>query len=456
MPPSGGPKDETPPKLVSISPADSQTNMRVTTLRLTFDEFVTLNNPTQQIQLSPLIAVPLTVTTKKKSVIVKIPDSLLKANTTYQLSFGNAIQDIHESNPFTGFNYLFSTGSFFDSLTLEGKVFDAATGLSDTSAFVILYNAKAGDSAILRQKPLYVTHVDGSGYFKFKGLPGRDFLIYALRDQNNNLMYDGGSEGIAFHPGSVRPLPDTTLLLSLNLFVPEGTDTATAPKPQSGGRRAAAPVAGAAKAQAYQVLVDTANTRNRTFDVNKELVIQLASKSEKVQPERIFLSYDSAGISVESPVTVTKDTFNRIRIQTNWKEDALYELRLQKGFATDSAGTDLLPGIYSFRTKRKEDYGAIRLHLPGKYLDSTYLLQIYGPSEKELFYSQPVTDTLLQWQRLATGPYNIRIVYDENKNGKWDSGTLFPMKQPETVIPYPSNPVRLREGWDNEIDFEKR
>lgn len=456
VPPSGGPKDETPPQLLRLSPGDSLTNTRVTELKLTFDEYVTLNNPSQQIQLSPLISAPLEVSLKRKTVTVKIPDSVLQEQTTYQLSFGNAIQDVHENNPFTGFSYLFSTGPYFDSLQLEGRVFDAATGLPDTSAFVLLYPASAGDSALVRSKPQYVTHVDAAGYFRFKGLPGRDFQIYALRDLNNNLTFDGGSEWLAFYESLIRPQPDTTIHIGLYLFQLAGADTAQAKKGQASGRRGAESTGSSQKnSSGYQVLLDT-NTRNRTFDLNRDLMIQLSEMPKSLQEERIFLSLDSAGITTEAAITVTMDTAQRLHIATNWQEDAVYELRLQKGFATDSAGNDLLPGTYAFRTKRKEDYGAIRLRLPEKYSDSSYLLQVYGPVEGVLYYSKPIVDTVLTFQRLTPGNYTLRIIHDENKNGLWDSGTLFPSKQPETVIPYPNNPLRLREGWEHEVDFEPR
>jgi len=455
VPPAGGPKDVTPPKLLQVSPADSQLNTRVTQLRLTFDEFVTLNNPAQQISLSPLLPVPLEVTMKKRSVLVKIPDSLLQENTTYQLSFGNAIQDLHEGNPFSGYSYIFSTGPYFDSLALEGKVFNAATGLPDTTAFVLLYDAALGDSAIARRKPQYVTHADASGTFNFRGLPRKEFQLYALRDANNNLVYDGGSEWIAFHDRPVQPAPDTTLLFPLYLFQEENSDTSqVATTPAIGRRPATTATASRSEQPPYQVLADTSNTRNRTFNIKQDLVIQLRQKPLQLEPRKIFLSYDSSGISIEASITVQTDTLHRILIQTQWKEDALYELRLQKGFAQDSAGNDLMPGIYTFRTKRKEDYGTMRLHLPSKYLSPDFVLEITGPTEKTVLHRGVVTDTILSFPLLDPGPYTIRIIEDRNHNGIWDSGTLFPKKQPEKVTPYPSNPVRIREGWDNEIDFE--
>jgi hypothetical protein len=173
VPPSGGAKDTTPPKLLSITPEDSMLNTKVTRLEMRFDEFVTVSDPGKEIQVSPLLALPPNVTTVGKRVIIKIPDTLLAENTTYRMNFGNAIKDLHEGNPFAGFNYIFSTGSYFDSLQLKGFVFNAASGLPDSGSQVVLYPANKNDSAVVREKPMYVTTVAKGGQFSFQGLPSR-------------------------------------------------------------------------------------------------------------------------------------------------------------------------------------------------------------------------------------------------------------------------------------------
>src|SRR5690606_27438411 len=99
VPPTGGKKDVTPPRLLEATPADSQLNARVTKLELRFDEFIHVTNTSSEVQISPLLPFPLNVSVNKRSVIVRIPDTLLQENTTYRIAFGNAIQDIHENNP---------------------------------------------------------------------------------------------------------------------------------------------------------------------------------------------------------------------------------------------------------------------------------------------------------------------------------------------------------------------
>src|SRR5690606_9953422 len=95
VPPQGGPKDVTPPKLLSVTPQDSLLNQRLNRLELRFDEYIVLSNPSGEIQVSPILPFPPDISVGKRSVILKIPDSLLQENTTYRISFGKAIQDLN-------------------------------------------------------------------------------------------------------------------------------------------------------------------------------------------------------------------------------------------------------------------------------------------------------------------------------------------------------------------------
>ena len=110
----------TPPRLLSVSPADSLLNTKVTEIELKFDEFIVVTNPSSEVTISPILPFPLTIEGIRRTVTVSIPDTLLLDNTTYRISFGKAIQDLNENNPFTGYSYIFSTGAYFDTLSLSG------------------------------------------------------------------------------------------------------------------------------------------------------------------------------------------------------------------------------------------------------------------------------------------------------------------------------------------------
>lgn len=459
VPPTGGKKDVTPPTLVEISPKDSLLNTRVTKINMEFDEFITLNDPGKEIQVSPVLPVPVATIVNGKKLTVKIPDSLLKDNTTYRVSFGNAIKDLNEGNAFKNLNYIFSTGNFFDSLEMYGIVYDAETGTHASDIVLMLYDAEKTDSAVVKEKPLYVTKTVDKGRFLFMGLPGSTFRIYALKDDNGNLIYDGEEEKIGFIDSFVVPVdsvkPEEPILLRVfkEIVPPDSLDVKDSIKPKTrGGFNKRRDNNADEKELRYNVAVDTSDIEKRTHDVNKAVRITFSNPIDTYNTDRVFLSFDSMGIDVEVPYSLQRDTTEEVLLlNTAWKENTVYTIRLLKDFAQDTAKLLAMPSKYIFRTKGEEDYGVIVIHVPAQYYGSKYVLRL--GTEKDSIYQQSITDTSVTIRRLNPDKYNIRIIVDENENGKWDTGDLFAKKQPELVIPY-TDAIELKAGWENVIDFK--
>lgn len=454
--PTGGRKDTTPPKMVSIDPHDSLLNTRVSRIEMHFDEYITVSDVSKEVQLSPILAIQPTVTGHNKTVIVKIVDSLLEPNTTYRLSLGSAVKDLHEGNAFKPYTYTFSTGSYFDSLQFSGNVLNAETGLADTGTYtVMLYNATENDSAVVRKKPRYITRTDRSGDFTFKGLPGRSFRLYAVKDYNSNLLYDGPGSGepVAFSNLFVNPSDTSAKTVKIRAFL-EAPDSTTQKGIDSTSKlKVKKPAIKSPQNDvlSYSVALDTANVEQRTFDLNSVITIAF-TKKPVLNTDKITLTYDSLGKTISPAFNLTLDsTTHNLIIRSDWRENMVYKLRLVKGFAKDTSGTEVVPSRYTFRTKEDGDYGKINLHLPSKYRGQQYLLRVMADNDS--IYQKPVTDTMVFLKRLKPAKYTFRIIADQNRNGKWDGGDLLGKKQPEDVFPY-QEPVNIRQGWENTIDFE--
>ncbi|MEM9850056.1 MAG: Ig-like domain-containing protein, partial [Bacteroidota bacterium] len=127
---TGGPKDEQPPRLDSLeSTPNLQTNFEVQDIVLTFDEWIKLNNPFTQIVVSPPLDPKPEVSLKGKSVLIEFDETTeLRANATYTINFGEAIQDLTEGNPAENLRFVFSTGDFIDSLEVSGQIKDLEKG----------------------------------------------------------------------------------------------------------------------------------------------------------------------------------------------------------------------------------------------------------------------------------------------------------------------------------------
>lgn len=194
--PTGGPKDELPPKLAKEQPASGAVRFNDRVIKITFDEFFTLNNPTENVLISPPMEKQPEYSILNKSLIIKLKDSLLP-NTTYNMVFSNCIQDYHESNKLSYYHYSFSTGDEIDSYMLTGMVKDAQTLAGCDNYCVFLYDRDV-DSLPMTTLPMYVTKTQPSGRFTFQNIRPGQYKVFALKDINSNLLYDLPNESIAF------------------------------------------------------------------------------------------------------------------------------------------------------------------------------------------------------------------------------------------------------------------
>ena len=220
--PSGGPKDTTPPIVLQSSPENQSTNFSEKEIHITFDEYVTLNNPNNNILISPPLENNPEYKLSGKSLIIKFKEPL-KPETTYSINFGEAIKDLHEGNIFKDYSFVFSTGENIDTLTLSGKLLQSVDHKPSADFFVMLYvdnnDTVSVDSLPYVSKPYYLTKSDKEGNFKFSGLKDDEYLLFALKDGNYNLKFDLPNEEIAFIDSLVSPIDNLQLTIDNDSIV---------------------------------------------------------------------------------------------------------------------------------------------------------------------------------------------------------------------------------------------
>lgn len=212
--PGGGPKDVTPPRVVKYIPDSASTNFYSKSIGIFFDEYIQLKNLQNQLIISPPLAKVPVIKAKDKTVNISFDkDEMLKPNTTYVISFGDAIQDVNENNPKADFKYVFSTGDYIDSLSVSGKVQTAFDHRTQKDILVMLYK-DVSDSVIYKSLPDYFTKTNENGSFKITNLSPGKYKIIALTDKNANYKYDD-SENIAFIDTLIDVSSNKKLLLEL-------------------------------------------------------------------------------------------------------------------------------------------------------------------------------------------------------------------------------------------------
>jgi len=502
--PSGGPKDTTPPVLIKADPENFTTEFKAKKIRLYFDEYIKLEDVQNQLIVSPPLKYNPEVSPQggaSKYVEVTLKDTLLE-NTTYTLNFGQSIVDNNEGNPNSFLTYVFSTGTYIDSLTVSGVVKDAFNVKADDFISVMLYEIDTSytDSTIFNKPPNYLTNtLDSTTIFQLKYLKEGKYAIFAIKDESKNNLFDQNIDKIGFIEDTVSLPTDTVFLLNLFKEIPNYSlrtpNYAAANKiifGYSGGDVKLDVTALTEFPDSIRTLVakepekDTLNYWFTPFEIdsiifkvtNESLkkIDTFTVKTRKLASDSLMLApshlntinfEDEFHITSSIPI-ITIDTtrvaiFNKDTMEVNFKTqldsaknqismefekeaDETYYLSLLPNFVTDFFGETNDTINYRLSTGGYADFGNLRLNLAGEiaYPIIVQLTDEKGKLYREIYVPEAKA---LDFNSLEPGNYLIRIIIDNNANGKWDTGNYLKKIQPERVIYYPGT-IEMRANWE--------
>ena len=183
------------------------------------------------------------------------------------------------------------------------------------------------------------------------------------------------------------------------------------------------------------------------------------NKDFKITANTPIVTVDKSAISIQNkdsiPVEFTSkfnEKDNSIEISFEKKESQRYNITMLPKTITDFYGQANDTLKYSLATKADKDYGNISVILEN-VTSYPIILQITDDKEKVLF-EKYITEPKPVYNFYSIDPGNIflRLIYDKNKNGKWDTGNYLKNLQPERII-YFKDKIELRANWDREFDF---
>ncbi|MBA4259650.1 MAG: hypothetical protein C0446_10830 [Chitinophaga sp.] len=437
IPPSGGAKDSLPPNLISALPKDSAINVSPKLITLTFDEFVSLQDINNNLIVSPTLKNLPIVDNKLRNVTVKFKDSL-EANTTYSLNFGNAIKDVNEGNILKNFRYVFSTGNTIDDFSYKGKVFLAEKGTIDSTLVVILHN-NSSDTAIYKNRPRYYAKLNGKGNFEFNNLSGGYYSVYVLPNDFSK-KYDDSTKLFAFRtePILINGTNTADTLYAFEAYKRKATSSSTA-------------VAATPNTKTDNRLKYAINLENGTQDLLSSLELKFVKPLKTWDSAKILFA-DTNFIPVKG-YKLTLDTSKTIlSFSYPWKEQTPFRIIIPKDAITDTSGMSLAKSdTLKFATKKESDYGSIRLRFVNLDLKRNPVLQLV--QSDKIVESIKLTSTELTRKLYRAGSYDLRILYDTNQNGIWDTGIFGKVKKQPEIVQLISKPLVVKGNWDNEVNI---
>jgi len=201
--PSGGPRDEDPPRFVRANPAPGSVNVTRDRIDIEFDEIVNVKDAFSKVVVSPVSKSVPRVSSQGKRVSVQFTDTL-KPNTTYTVDFANSIEDNNEGNKLQGFTYTFSTGEHIDTLQISGMVL-SADALEPQQGMLVGIHSNLSDTAFATLPLERIAKTDDRGRFSIKGVAPGTYRVFALADVDNDYKRANPEEAMAFCDFTVSP-----------------------------------------------------------------------------------------------------------------------------------------------------------------------------------------------------------------------------------------------------------
>ena len=508
---SGGLKDTIPPILEMSIPKNFSTEFSSKSIKLTFDEFVKLKNINKQLIISPPLSKnpQILPSTASKSITINFLDSL-RTNTTYSMNFGQSIEDNNEGNPYPQFKYVFSTGKFIDSLSIQGTIKDALELKPTATITVMLYevNEKYEDSSIFKVNPNYIAFsLEKDSSFKIDNIKAGKYVLVALDDKSSNYRFDPKTEKIGFWNTAITVPNDSLFEIKLfketpklKLFKPtqssansatfgyegdvkdlkitlkKGKDlikaiTTQVPKKDSlqiWFKPFQIEKSAVDSLQLYAIKEDFHSDFTFKIKAQKQDTLSISAISPSILPlSDDFLLRTSLPLSKidESKIKLIRKDSTAVPFKIEYDELSLsvkvvfqkdpmekFYLELSPYSVVDFLGETIkLPLKFDFETKNVADYGNLRLNLENvKHFP--VIIELTDKNGVVQYTRFVESNPQIDFNLIKPDVYTLRLIYDLNKNKVWDSGNFLEKKQPEKVVYFPKD-IDVRANWDVEQTF---
>lgn len=514
VPPTGGNKDESPPKLIYTYPRDGETQFKGQKIILEFDEDITLNNLNQELIISPNLNLKYKHERKKKILTLTFLTPLPE-NTTIGLHFREAIKDHNEGNTLSDPSLAFSTGPNLDSIRVNGTVTNLLSNEPVENCLVGLF-LKTDTFGLNKSKPDYFTKTSKKGTFQITNIRPDTFYLLAFNDANGNLQYDNKEERLAFVADPIHLLTDTILDLLISPYDDKAPKIiSTQPKWKTAeiafdegidslrlrysGNIKDKPIYKYDPKEATVVIYrtgtvedsiacrfvcqdSTANILDTTlmvkFGVNEKDSLRNWGKSKlEVMPARMnqLKTGNDIELSATHPIskinkkgmrflldsnkTITGDSLN-INVKngsayvntTRFKFDSLMNVDIDSQ-AIQLVTDKFVKGEKFSYTPLTKTVNENASSISGKLNPEWGKVIVELLNESGNKVNEVLANQEFSFTDVEPGTYRIRVVIDENQNSKWDKGNFKLGRYPEKLIFWKEN-ILIKAGWDVEdINF---
>ena len=191
------------------------------------------------------------------------------------------------------------------------------------------------------------------------------------------------------------------------------------------------------------------------LELNQNIKITSPEPIKSIDTSMILLY--SADDTLKTPLNFkfVKDSsaYRTYDIIYKWEPEAKYTLKVDSAAWENIYGITSRELIRSIKVREEDYYGTIKLNMTN--VSTPLIVQLLKNDKDETVLQQKIVteDGLVTFSYLAPEKYKIKLIYDTNGNGKWDTGSYQDKYQPERVS-YINEVIKVRSNWDSSYSLD--
>lgn len=512
--PEGGPKDNTPPELISSNPESGSLYFKGGEVTLSFSEYIDERSVSNSINISPRLENPIDITYDDNNLLLNFPDSLLD-DQTYVITINRNLKDERKVAIAQSNQVAFTTGNIIDEGIISGRVY----GTQEYAVHLWKSTTELSDSIFLSE-PLYVTEADKEGNFEFKYLASGDYVLLGVERSSSGIklipdrMAYGVSSKKVFRleedsqiidiPIRIRKeIPSIKLthgewvgqkwgwiyfnkeidILNIdNILLTDESNKEFSPSIfrdfQDKTRALLIVDDTLAKGKAEIALFSKEESLDR-----KKINFRVSGKRDttnikKLKPERLtkirLEREDGPSVAIvfskpiiqiaDSAIIMTTDLDTLIEmvnmvspIEINftptvgWVEKTNYNISIISDKLGPIEGKSFLDSTINIAIKSEKALGYGGVTGYLKEIYNNALIKLTSINdESRFFYSTIDTNLKFIFESIPEGAYSLTLIKDEDKNGSFTFGKVIPFKPSEWFYIHPDT-FNIRSNWDIDI-----
>jgi hypothetical protein len=199
----------------------------------------------------------------------------------------------------------------------------------------------------------------------------------------------------------------------------------------------------------------TTNLSSSGFDLNKDILLTSPQPIKYLDPSAVSVYLAEDTLKKQIPFTFSQDTtaWRTYLIAFPWESETSYTLEIDSAACINIYGISSKKLISTFKTRPEDYYGTINLELTS--VEGQVLVQLLENNDTETVLQEKIVNEngKVVFEFLAPEKYKVKVIYDENGDGKWNTGSYQDRTQPERVA-YINEVIKVRSNWDNNLSWD--